>query len=857
MDSLTVRAQAFGTLLRRHRLAAGLSQVALAEKAGLSARGLSDLERSVRHGPYPATVARLADALGLDADGRAALVAAARRDPPAAEQDAPPARLGPPLPVPLSSFVGRERALEEIRGLLRATRLLTLTGSGGVGKTRLALEVARGTVDAAWTPAFVELAPLVDGASVPQVIATVLDVQERPGRPLVDTLAEAIGPRAILLVLDNCEHLVDRCAELAERLLQACPRLRLLATSREPLGVVGEAIWRVPSLEMPDGVEAAPLEQIGQIEAVRLFVERAGLVLPGFKLTERDVRPISQICRRLDGVPLAIELAAARIAVLSAEQIAARLDDRFALLSGGGRTAPRRQRTLRETVEWSYGLLSAEERSLFDRLSVFAGGWSLEAVEAVMASPTTLAEPGVPTAPRITEGSALDLLTSLVNKSLVQAEPTSSGPFRYRILETLRQYGRERLEASGQAEIARRQHAAYYLALAESAEPELRGPRQDAWLARLEEEHDNLRAALAWSRSPAGDAELGLRLAGALGWFWYIHGHASEGRRQLGTALEAAPTGSVGARARALGMAGFLARLQGEPGTSSSLLEESLRLHRTLGDRWGEAFVLNGLGMVARRRGEYARAVALCEEGQALFEELGDRWGVAWTLVHVGEAAAERGDATLAVPVLHRALSIARELHNRQISAWSLSGLARIAEAREAYDEAATLAEEGLALFRELGDPRGVALLLGVLAGVAQARNDQEAALARSAASLHLRHEIGDLGGVAEVLERLAIGLLEVTRAGGPSAGRPDREALARRAVGHLGAADALRAAASAPVPLMHREVYARVVRAARAVLTPEAYEAAWDRGQQLSAAQAVEEGLGHGGATGRGGLWP
>jgi predicted ATPase len=727
-----------------------------------------------------------------------------------------------------------------------------------VGKTRLALEVARTTTGASWTPAFVELAPLLDGALVAPAVATALAVQERPGRPSVDTLAEAIGPRAILLVLDNCEHLIGACADLAARLLRSCPRLRILATSREPLGVEGEAIWRVPSLAVPDRAPPGP-DQLGQFEAVRLFVERARLVLPLFELTERNSRAVVQVCRRLDGVPLAIELAAARMAVLSADQIASRLDDRFALLSGGGRTAPVRQRTLRETVAWSYDLLSEAERALFHRLSVFAGGCSLEAVEAIMAPPPSAspADHGSPVAPADRELFALDLLSGLVSKSLVLAEPTPEGPPRYQVLETLRQYGRERLEASGQAEAARRSHAEYYLGLAESAEPELRGPRQDEWLVRLEREHDNLRAALAWSRQSGDGAEIGLRLAGALGWFWYIHGHSTEGRHQLRLALERAAGGSGAARARALGMAGFLARLQGEAAVSSSLLEESLRLHRALGDRWGEAFVLNGLGMVARRRGEYAQAEALCEEGRALFEEAGDRWGVAWSLVHIGEAAAEQGDDTRAVPVLHRALSIARDLHNRQISAWSLSGLARIAEAQEDHDEAAALAEEGLALFRELGDPRGIALLLGVLAGVAQAHGDPDAAMARMAESLHLRQEIGDLGGIAEVLERLAIGLLEVTRPGHPPAEVPDREALARRAVGHLGAADAVRVAASAPVAPLHRAVYDRAVRASRAVLTSEAFEAAWDRGRRLSVAQAVEEGLGHDGAAGRGGLWP
>jgi predicted ATPase/transcriptional regulator with XRE-family HTH domain len=866
MQSPTGGVQAFGALLRRRRVAAGLSQEALAERAGLSVRGLSDLERGVRNAPYPSTIARLADALSLAADERAALVASARREDPLAAPSPTPVepRSGtaagpaawsvPVLPVALTSFVGREQELAEVRGLLESTRLLSLTGSGGVGKTRLALEVARTSADGPWTPAFVELAPLLEGPSVVTAVASALGVTERPGRAPLDTLAEAIGPRAILLVLDNCEHLVVACAELADRLLRNCPRLRILATSREPLGVVGESIWRVPSLAVPDGTggAAGPLgatsaapEPTESFAAIRLFGERTRLVLPGFTLTAGNLAAVVQICRRLDGVPLAIELAAARMAVLSADQIAARLDDRFKLLSGGGRTAPVRQRTLLETVEWSYGLLGDAERRLFDRLSIFAGGWTLEAIEAIMA-------------PQAANESTLDLLSGLVSKSLVLAEPTPAGPFRYRILETLRQYGRDRLEAAGAVEAARRSHAEHYLWLAETAEPELRGPHQDTWLARLELEHDNFRAALAWSRESTNGAEIGLRLAGALGWFWYIHGYSGEGRRQLGPALQHAGHASVTARARALGMAGFLARLQGEPARSWELLEQSECLYRELGDRWGLAFVINGMGMVLRRRGEYARSAALCEEGLALFEAVADRWGIAWSLVHIGEAAAEQGDMKRAGAVLQQALAVARELRNRQISAWSLTNLARIASVQGDYATSVPLAEEGLELFRALGDPRGIAMLLAVLGDAALARGEGEAARAGYEASLHLRLEIGDLGGVAECLERGAIAVLPgAIPPEEPPPGEPGPDALARRAVRWLGAADALRAAANTPVPLIDRAAYDRALGAVRAMLTPDAFEAAWASGRALSVAQAVEEGLARNSAAGRGSLWP
>jgi predicted ATPase len=856
--------QAFGTLLRQHRLAAGLSQEALAEKAGLSVRGLSDLERGVRRAPYPATVARLAEALGLDAAARMALATTGRRAETPVDSDDGADRPEPALPTPLSSFVGRERELAEIGRLLKTTRLLTLTGAGGVGKTRLALEAARtSAAEPTWAPVFVELAPLVDGASVPQAVAAALAVPERAGRPLLDTLADAIGPRAVLLVLDNCEHLVAACAELADHLLRACARLRLLATSREPLGVVGEAVWRVPSLALPNQGQPAPVEQVARCEAISLFIERARLVLPGFELTDRNAPAVVQICRRLDGVALAIELAAARMAVLSAEQIAARLDDRFALLSGGGRTAPLRQRTLRETVEWSYGLLSPAERSLFDRLSVFAGGCTLEAVEAVMGTEDAESGPADVAAPSPTPDgqirvSVLDLLSGLVSKSLVLAEPAPDGPVRYRLLETLRQYGRERLDASGEAETTRRRHAEYYLRLAEAAEPELRGPRQDVWLAQLEQEHDNFRAALAWSRTSGSAADLGVRLAGALGWFWYVHGHPSEGRRQIDAALEAAGDVSAAARARALGAAGFLARIQGEPAVSWALLEESVDLHRALGDSWGVAFGLNGLGMVARRRGDYERAAVLCEEGLVLFQDVGDRWGVAWSLVHVGEVAAERGDQERAVEVLEQALAVARELGNGQISAWALANLARLAEVRGDNDQAVAIVGESLGLFRELGDPRGTALLLGILASVAQARGDHERARAWYAESLHLRREIRDSGGIAECLEGLAAAMVHRQASAGGTVGEPpEQEVGARDAVRLFGAAEALREAVGAPVPLFCRAAYDRAVAAARAELADAAFAAAWAHGRRLPVDQAIEEALARDEPASSAKLWP
>ncbi|MGH2350225.1 MAG: LuxR C-terminal-related transcriptional regulator [Chloroflexota bacterium] len=424
------------------------------------------------------------------------------------------------LPAQVSSFVGRARELAEVERLLATTRLLTLTGPGGTGKSRLALQVASTLVSSGFRvpgselgqgeletrnselatpaePAFpdgvwlVELAALPDPALVPQVVAAAVGMHRAPAQPLPAALSAHLRDTRLLLVLDNCEHLIDACVGLADTLLRACPQVRILATSRQALGITGEAVWPVPPLALPDAESLPSCDELAQYDAVRLFVERARLSQPAFDLATQDGSTLVQICRRLDGMPLAIELAAARVRLLSLEQIAARLDDRFRLLTGGSRTAPARHQTLRAAVDWSYDLLPVPERTLFNRLSVFAGGWRLEAAEAICA--------GGGVAPE----DVLDILAHLVDKSLVVAEaPAEPGPeteVRYHLLETLRAYGRERLLASGDADAAQRQHAAYYLARAQAAVPDLRSPEQVAWLDRLGDEHDNLREALRWS----------------------------------------------------------------------------------------------------------------------------------------------------------------------------------------------------------------------------------------------------------------------------------------------------------------------------------------------------------------------
>ncbi|MBA2534363.1 MAG: hypothetical protein H0V21_05090 [Rubrobacter sp.] len=445
------------------------------------------------------------------------------------------------LPALRSSLVGRERDIVELERELAVTRLLTLTGAGGSGKTRLALEVARGLTaaypDGVW---LATLAPLSEGTLVPKAVAEALEVPERPGEPLAGTLANVLGNRELLLVLDNCEHLLQDAARLVDSLLDSCPRLRIMATSREALGVEGEIRWLIPTLSVPEQERTSTPGELEGYESVRLFVERARGRVPSFSLDSRNALAVAEICGRLEGIPLAIELAAARVGTLSTEQISKRLDVSLELLTRGGRMAEPRHQTLKGTLDWSHDLLPEDEKKLFGRLSVFAGGWTLEAAEAVG------------TGEGVEEGEVLDLLSGLVDKSLVVAGRAERGRVRYRMLEPIRQYARERPEERGEGEELRRRHAGFFLALAEEAEPELFGPRDVEWFECLEVEHDNMRAALSWALERA-EAELGLRLGGALWPFWEAHGHYREGRRWLEEALEKEGRSTSGmVRAKAL-----------------------------------------------------------------------------------------------------------------------------------------------------------------------------------------------------------------------------------------------------------------------------------------------------------------
>ena len=627
------------------------------------------------------------------------------------------------LPLARTSFIGRERETLEVKRLLSMTRLLTLTGVGGSGKTRLALKVASDLVgaypDGAW---LVELAALSEGELVPQAVAKALRVREQPGRPLTETLKDALRARKMLLVVDNCEHLIEAVVRQIDALLDSCQGLRVLATSRETLSAAGEVAWVVPSLTVPDSGQASMAEKLEGYESVWLFQERARQRDPSFVLTPRNGQAVAQICRRLEGIPLAIELAAARVGVLSVERIAERLDNSLRLLTTGGRTALPRQRTLKATLEWSHELLGEPERRMFRQLSVFAGGLTLEAAEVVGAGEG------------IEQHDVLDLLSKLVDKSLVMAEvsPGEEGTFRYRMLETLRQYGQERLVESGEAQRVRERHAQYYLALAEGAdaqeaERELNAARPVAWLKRMESEHANLRTALNWSLDePDGrdTAELGLRLAVALWWFWHTRDYLSEGRRYLeraGSGMSKPTTTRL--RARALDGAAWLALYQGDHGASKALIEEALALYRELEDEEGIASGLTDLGLVAvLGQWDEIPLPEVLEELGELKSGLENRNTLAYLLMLEGMMAMSRGDLEHSVTLHEKSLQLFREIRNTQGMITCLGHLGLLALIRGDYESAPTLLRESLRLAWKLDYKQSIQHGLYTLACVTACR---------------------------------------------------------------------------------------------------------------------------------------
>ena len=643
--------------------------------------------------------------------------------PPLAALDAVPNN----LPLLLTSFIGRERELAQIQEMLRSGRMVTLTGAGGCGKTRLALQAAAHLAvsfpDGAW---LVELAALSDGALLPAAAAAALGAAIPAGSDPASALLEWAAGRELLLLLDNCEHLLEDCASLAESLLRRCPRVRILATSREPLQIAGERRCRVPSLSLPD--DPGDWRLLAESESGRLFQERARAASEGFAITPENAAAVASICRRLDGIPLAIELAASRIGMLTPQEVDKRLGDRFRLLRGGPRTVLPRQQTLHAAIEWSYDLLSEPERKLLARLSVFASGWTVEAAEVVCSDDV------------LDEHSILDLLERLCDKSLVVVDPGSQGGSRQRLLESIREYAAERLGEAGEVEALRQRHRDWFLRLAEQAAPRLQQPEQKLWLDRLDADHDNLRAAFAWSVEP----EVRLRLCVALHRFWLVRGHYAEGRGRLEGTLARAGQASELHRARGHNALGILAWASADYAAAREEFSASLALFEEMGDRDQQARQRANLGIIAFSMGEFAEARENLTRSLAVFRELGD-WGpAAMVTCNLGALEREAGSLAAARPLLEESAALFRSQGDKASLATAVHNLAGVALREGNPEGALEPLREALQLLRDLGDPRGLVLAVDTLGqALALQGRDQEAAEALIAAEcLARRHGV-------------------------------------------------------------------------------------------------------------------
>ena len=721
-----------------------------------------------------------------------------------------------------SSFVGREREMLEIERQLATTRLLTLIGTGGSGKTRLAVEVARDLAgsypDGAW---LVELAPLTGGELVPQAVAQGLGIPERPGEPLTDTLVDTLRRKELLLVLDNCEHLVESAARFADSLLDSCLRLQILATSREALDVPGELRWPLPPLSGPDPSRPATVEELEHSESVRLFAERARKRDPTFSLSRQNAAAVAEICSRLDGIPLAIELAAARTTVLDVGQISDRLGDSLKLLTGGDRTATPRHKTLRRTLDWSYDLLAEAEKGMFMRLSVFAGGWTLAAAEAV--------------GDVVEETNVLDLLGRLVDKSLVEVSPREEGSSRYNFLEPMRQYAREKLDERGKAEAVLHRHAKFFLAMAQEAEPGLEGARQAAWLERLDTEHDNIVAALSWSLERGGDTELALRMGAALGEFWYLRGYLGEGRRWLEEALAKTGPAPTVARARALQRVSLLAIYQGDldraQGASEEGLElEGVELFRTESGIGVAAELKRTLGLAVVHRGEFEQATELFEESLALSREAGNGRGVANSLFRLGMMRRVGGDFESATELLEEALALCRAVGDPALLASILVHLGMTFVFQGDLGRATAFLEEAAAMLRERRHRTFLVVALTYLGWAALFRGEPERAVALLTEGLELEREAGDKAAITESLRALAC--VAEARGGGERAARL------------FGAAEILSEVIGYRQEPGDRVLHEPYLASARSRLGEALWEAAFAEGQAMSFEGAAEYAL-------------
>src|SRR5258706_4358117 len=808
--------QSFGKWLRSRRRELDLTQEELARRSGCAQVTIRKFESDEMR-PSKQLAELLMEQLGVPLDERENFVHFARG--------------GGTTPIPnalpqhnftdaVSSFIGRAREMTEVEQLLDTSRLVTLTGSGGSGKTRLAIEVARQELnrfsDGAW---LIDFVPLHESTLVHQIVASALGVREEANRPLIQTMTEYLRSKNLLLIFDNCEHLIDPCAKIANMLLQACPKLQILATSREPLGIMGENQYYVPALTLPDEKSEFSIEEMNQSEAVCVFVDRVAMVRPNFALTTANAHTVAQICRRLDGSPLAIDLAAARVKGLNVEQVAARLDDRFRLLNAGNRVAFPRQHTLRATIDWSYNLLSEAECILLSRLSVFAGSWSLDAASFVC-STGAVGQSDVPA-----------LLSNLADKSLVIVEEYDS-EIRYRFLETIREYAREKLSESGEERQIQDRHLGFYINLSENAEQNYRNKEQLLWFVVMEKERDNLREALDFVLH-TDQSETSLRLIGTAFWLWFFRGSWSEGQGRVEDALSQSPEGNSTSRAKALMGLGLLNFVQSGYLEARINLEKSITIWRELDDKWWSAFVLGFLGLIVRGQDQLAASV-LFQKSLDLAKEINEKWILAFSLWNIGENNLYQKNLSEAALLLEKSLQLAQALGDKLLQNEVLRALGETAEAEQEYTRAVELYQESLAIIRELGDTTNISVLHYDLGRALQLTNSNDKAEYHFIESAKWSIRLGKKAGLLRALAGL--GVVEAARGE------------AYRSVNLFAASEMLFTSLGVSFSFnphhYQSEWFERNLALARKQLGEETFAAAWVEGQAMTQEQAMNYAL-------------
>jgi predicted ATPase/DNA-binding winged helix-turn-helix (wHTH) protein len=720
------------------------------------------------------------------------------------------------LPHQLTSFIGREKEIEQITRLLASTRLMTLIGAGGCGKTRLALQVASKMRDAypdgTW---LVEFAPLAEPTLLPQTVANALAIKEQGGKDITETVAEWLGPRHLLCVMDNTEHLLEECARFTDLLLRRCARLTILVTSRERLAIAGELTYRVPSLSVPDEQSNTTRESALACEAARLFIERARLQRPDLEITDRDIAPLCSICRRLDGIALAIELAAPRVRAMSLQELSRLLDDRFGVLTDGSRVGLPRHRTLRSLIDWSYDLLGNSEKTMLWRSSVFAGGWTLEAAEHICGDGN------------VSRGEILDLLTSLADKNLITVDAHEETT-RFGMLETVRHYGQDRLLESGEETAVRARHLEYFVELADGLAAPQKDAERQSRLERMGKEHDNLRAALAWCETATFNSARGLRLAGDLFWFWRVRGQLGEGRNWIARLLAAEPRGELGEdHARAFRAAGTLAYFQDDYAAAETHHRDALAIWRRLGHRMRVASTLGNLGNVALNRGDHAGARNLMEQALALAREDGDKRHIAIGLGNLGTLAHDMGDLGVARALLEECVSLSRQF-GRWSAGAALARLGRVRHSQGDPEAARNLLTEALEGQQQFEDRQSIAMTLVWLGAACHDCGDISTAKQQLQEALTIQQAVGDRINMAAALDAFAGLSVEFAS---PSV-----------ASWVWGRAQSLRDEIGSRQCIPERDRHRRQVLAARSALNDDAaFDLAWNEGRSSTLGEVVQ----------------